>query len=130
MKVQKREGRTMARMSTSMAGLTLVMAFLGSVTSTPAQNFGMVDEEKYLTIDWENGKYKGKSSVRGYISNRWGRAATDVHVKVEGLDAAGTVTSTTIDQVLGDVGPGSRSYFEILVPPAPSYRVSLASYSW
>ena len=80
----------MARMSTWTAGLALVMAFVGPVPSTPAQNFGMVDGEKYFTIDWENGKYKGKSSVRGYISNRWGRAATNVHVKVEGLDAAGT----------------------------------------
>src|SRR5262249_57645921 len=115
----------MARRSTWTAGLALVMAFVAPVPSTSAQNVGMVDGEKYFTIDWENGKYQGKSSVRGYVSNRWGRAATDVHVKVEGLDAAGTVTSTTIDQGLGDVGPGSRSYFEILVPPPPNYRLSL-----
>ncbi len=119
----------MVRMSTWMAGLALVMALLGSVASTPAQNFAMVDGEKYFTIDWERGQYRGRPSVRGYIANRWGLAATNLRLKVEGLDGTGAVTSTTIDRVPGDVAPGSRGYFEILVPPAPNYRVSLSTYS-
>jgi len=128
MTVHRRE-KNMARRSTGTAGLAIVMTLLGSVASIPAQNFGVGAAEKYFTIDWERGEYRGRPSVHGYIANRWGLAITDLRVKVEGLDAAGAVTSATIGRVPGDVAPGSRGYFEILVPPAPNYRVSLSTYS-
>src|SRR5881628_2230756 len=120
----------MARMSFWVAGLVIVMSLLGSVASSPAQNFGMSGAEKYFTIDWEPGRYRGRPSVRGYIANHWGLAATNLSLKVEGLDAAGAVTSTTIDRIPGDVAPGSRVYFEVLATPAPSYRLSVMTYTW
>ena len=115
---------------TSVAFLAIVMTLLGSVASAPAQNFGMGEGTTYFTIDWERGQYRGQPSVRGYIANHWGLAATDLRLKVEGLDVAGAVTSTTIDRIPGDVAPGSRAYFEVLAPPAPSYRLSVTSYAW
>ena len=92
----------MARMSACIGGLAIVLIVLGSVASPSAQNFGMVDGEKHFTIDWERGQYRGRPSVRGYIANSWGQAATDLRLKVEGLDAAGAVISTTIDRIPGD----------------------------
>ena len=49
---------------------------------------------------------------------------------VEGLDAAGTVISSIVERLPGDFAPGSRSYFEVLVPATSNYRASLSSYSW
>ena len=110
--------------------LAIVMTLLGSVASAPAQNFGMGEGTTFFTIDWERGQHRGKPSVRGYIANHWGLAATDLRLKVEGLDVAGPVTSTTIDRIPGDVAPASRAYFDVLAPPAPSYRLSVMTYTW
>jgi hypothetical protein len=120
----------MARTSMWLAGLTLVTALLGSVASTRAQNFGKVDGARFLTLDWERGEYRGKPAVHGYINNRWVQAANNLQVTVEGLDASGTVISSIVDRLPGDLAPGSRSYFEVLVPATSNYRVSLSSYSW
>src|SRR5436190_17818062 len=96
--------------SVSVNVLAIVMTLLGSVASAPAQNFGMEQGTTYFTIDWERGQHRGKPSVRGYIANHWGLAATDLRLKVEGLDVAGAVTSTTVDRIPGDVAPGSRLF--------------------
>ena len=105
---------------TWIAGLAVLMTLLEPAARASAQNFGMSDAEKYFTIDWERAQYRGRPSVRGYIANRWGLAATDVRLKVEGLNAAGSVTSTTVERIPGDVAAGSRSYFEVPAPTAPS----------
>src|SRR2546425_9837308 len=110
--------------------LAIVMTLLGSAASARAQTFGMGEGTPFFTIDWERGQHRGKPSVRGYIANHWGLAATDLGLKVEGLDVAEAVTSTTIDRIPGDVAPGSRAYFEVLAPPAPSYRLSVMTYTW
>jgi len=120
----------MAWMSTWLTGLTLVTALLGSVASTQAQNFGVVEGTRGLTLDWERGERLGRPAVRGYINNRWTQVANNIQVTVEGLDAAGAVTSTTVDRIPGELNPGSRSYFEVLVPATSNYRVVLSSYSW
>ena len=120
----------MARTSTCLAGLALVTILLGSVASPRAQNFGMVDGASLLTLDWERGERRGRPAVHGYINNRWGLVATNLQVTVEGLDAAGTVISTIVDRLPGEIAPGSRSYFEVLVPATSNYRVLLSSYSW
>src|SRR5947207_300100 len=64
--------------SVSVNVLAIVMTLLGSVASAPAQNFGMEQGTTYFTIDWERGQHRGKPSVRGYIANHWGLAATDL----------------------------------------------------
>src|SRR5262250_3343646 len=86
-----------AFMTTGIAGLAVLMTPLEPAANASAQNFGMSDVEKYFTIDWEQAQYRGRPSVRGYIANHWGLAATDVRLKVEGLNAAGAVTSTTVE---------------------------------
>src|SRR2546422_8747272 len=77
--------------------LAIVMTLLGSVGSAPAQNFGMGEGTTFFTIDLERGQHRVKPSVRGYIANHWGLAATDLRLKVEGLDVDVAVYSTTHD---------------------------------
>src|SRR5262249_62228624 len=86
----------MARTSTCLAGLALVMTLLGSVASPRAQNFGIVDGPSLLTLDWERGEYRGKPTVHGYINNRSVMVANNFQVTVEGLDAAGEAISSTL----------------------------------
>jgi hypothetical protein len=110
--------------------LVVVLTLLGTVASTTAQNFAMVGGEQFFTVAWERTQYLGKPYVGAHVGNTWGFPAADVRVKVEGLDTTGAVTSTTIDRAPWIVMPGSRIYFEIPAPPAPSYRVSVVTYTW
>ena len=48
---------------------------------------------------------------------------------VEGLDASGQVVAKTTTWVR-DVPPNNRAFFDVAVPNAPSYRVSVLSFDW
>jgi hypothetical protein len=48
---------------------------------------------------------------------------------VEGVDASGHVLTKTTTWVR-DVPPNNRAYFDVSVPSAPSYRVSVLTFDW
>lgn len=56
------------------------------------------------------------------------RRAAHMILLVESLDGSGkTVTTTTW---VRDVPPNNRAYFEVAVPTAAAYRVSVQSFDW
>ena len=72
---------------------------------------------------------RGANVVRGYIRNDLGFDAGSVKLLIEGLDATGTVTSTTVGYLPGLLPAFNRLYFEVPVKTAAaSYRVRVASY--
>lgn len=72
---------------------------------------------------------RGANVLRGYIRNDHGFDAGSVKLLIEGLDATGNVTSTTVGYLLGLLPAFNRLYFEVPVKsPAASYRVRVASY--
>jgi hypothetical protein len=92
-----------------------------------AQNFGGSDD-RHFALDWEPGERRGRSIVVGYVANTSGYIFADVRLRVEALDAAGQVVSTTVGYVIGDLGPSTRRLFEVRVPRASTYRVTVLSY--
>jgi hypothetical protein len=97
-----------------------------SVTTTT------VGWEQWFKIDWsvepEDATHR---RVDGYISNKYGRAATNVQVLVQALDANGNVIGQKIVPVGGTIGPFSRMYFDVRhVPAAENYRVSLWAFDF
>jgi len=48
---------------------------------------------------------------------------------VEGVDGSGNVVNKTKTWVV-DVPPNNRAFFDVSVPDAPSYRVSILSFNW
>jgi hypothetical protein len=81
--------------------------------------------DQYFKLEWSR---SGKS-VNGYVYNTGNRRAARMILLVEGLDASGaTVTKTTT--WVRDVPPNNRAYFEVAVPTAAAYRVSVQSFDW
>jgi hypothetical protein len=67
--------------------------------------------------------------VEGYLYNGLPWRITNVRLRVESLDATGTVTGEGSGWVLGDVRAGGRGYFFFLVSPgATSYRATVQSF--
>jgi hypothetical protein len=81
--------------------------------------------DQYFKLEWSR---SGKS-VNGYVYNTGNRRAAHMILLVEGLDRAGaTVTKTTT--WVRDVPPNNRAFFEVAVPTAAAYRVSVQSFDW
>lgn len=85
-----------------------------------------------LRLDWEAGAGRGgRTVIQGYVYNDYGRAATDVHLLVETLDASGATVARTIGFVQGTVQFNSRVYFEVPIKViGASYRVTVTSFEW
>ena len=109
-----------------LAGLVLA-AWAGAAA---AESYAVYGGEQYFKLEWEAGQRKGRPNVRGYLLNDYGFPAASVRLRVESLDGGGQVTGTTIGYVAGQVTPGMRAYFEVPVPAAPAYRVSVLSWEW
>lgn len=83
-----------------------------------------------FTLEWEPASRRGQPVVRGYITNSYPLVATDVQLRIDGLDPAGNVVTTTTGYLPRTVG-NDRQYFEVRVPaPAASYRVAVAYFVW
>ena len=76
-------------------------------------------------LEWS----KNGRKVDGYVYNLTSRHAAHMQLLVEGVDPSGTVVNTKKTWVL-DVPPNNRGFFEVSVPDATSYRVSILSYKW
>lgn len=85
-----------------------------------------------IRLDWQVGTGRGgRPVIQGYVFNDYGRPASDVHLLVETLDAAGAVIGRTIGFVRGVVQFNDRAYFEVPIKtPGASYRVSVTALDW
>jgi hypothetical protein len=81
--------------------------------------------DRYFRLEWS----KSGRNVNGYVYNSSNRRAAHMQLLVESLDAAGTIVTKTMTWVR-DVPPNNRAFFEVAVPNAPSYRVSVLSFDW
>ena len=85
---------------------------------------------RYFHLDWGVSSTPAGPKLEGYVYNQAEIPAINMRLNVEELDAAGNVASQTTAWVLGDVPPGSRTFFSTRVHPATSYRVTIASFGW
>jgi hypothetical protein len=85
-----------------------------------------------LRLDWEVGtRHGGRPVIQGYIYNDYLRAAAEVQLLVEALDASGAVVSRDVGFVRGAVLFKDRAYFEVPIKTAgASYRVSITAFDW
>jgi hypothetical protein len=107
-------------------GAVAMVSILAPATA-PAPAVGEVQEssDPAFRLEWS----KDGRKVNGYVYNRTSRYAAKMRLLVEGLDVSGKVTAATGTWVT-DVPPNNRTYFQVAVPDAPSYRVTIVSYSW
>jgi hypothetical protein len=108
----------------------MVAALVGAAPAVvAAQSYAIQGIERYFRVEASTAQGRRGPVVAGYVYNTYGHTADRVRIAVEGVDAAGQVTSTQIAQVLGSVPPGDRVYFEVPVPgTAREYRVRVLSF--
>jgi len=67
--------------------------------------------------------------VEGYVYNGLPWRITNVRLRVESVDANGTVTASASGWVMGDVKAGGRGYFYVPVSsPAMTYRATVQAF--
>jgi hypothetical protein len=91
----------------------------GDVVPGPARQF---------RLDWQVTKHTRGAIVRGYLGNPYAVPARDIHLLVEGLDAAGGVVTRTTSAVRRIVLSGDRVPFDVLAGDAERYRVSVVAF--
>jgi hypothetical protein len=115
----------------------LVQACAGGATQSASSgaaapsvpSYGIYGVDSYFKVEWQPDERRGKPIVSGYVTNQWGISTKNVRLRVEALDAAGSVSASYIGYVNGYVLPGTRVYFEVPVPAkAPNYRVTVLSF--
>jgi len=119
------------RMTTAGAAVLLSGALACASVGLPgapvraAETYTRETLDRYFRLEWS----KSGRNVNGYVYNSSNRRAAHMQLLVECLDVAGTVVTKTTTWVR-DVPPNNRAFFEIAVPNAPSYRVSVLSFDW
>ena len=81
--------------------------------------------DRYFTLEWS----RAGRNVNGYVYNAGNRRAAHMILLVEGLDGSGQTVNKTTTWVR-DVPPNNRAFFEVAVPTAAAYRVSVQSFDW
>jgi hypothetical protein len=113
---------------------TMVVLILADVGRTPPAGAlsATSSVDSRLRLDWEVGSRRGgRPVIQGYVYNDYLRAAAEVRLQVETLDASGTVTSRQLGFVPGIIPLRDRAYFEVPVKTAgASYRVSITAFDW
>ena len=83
----------------------------------------------FFHVDWQSrADGRGQSRLTGYVYDDEGQPATDVEIQIVMLDATGHEVESVLRPVRGLVPGKGRAYFDVSVPDAPSYRVSVASF--
>ena len=83
-----------------------------------------------LRVDWSSQPRTRGALIAGYVFNDNGTPVADVLLRIEGLDGEGHVVRTSTGYVFGTVPAFNRTYFEVPVPAASSYRVAVSSFQW
>jgi hypothetical protein len=114
-----------------MRSMLWVLVLLLTATTAAAQSYGISGAERYFRVESQAIQSKRWGpEVSGYIYNDNGAYAANVRLLIEGQDATGATVNTVVAQIPGTVPGGNRLYFEVRVPPAPSYRVRVVSWDF
>ena len=117
-------------MTRTLLGLGTVLVLLGAVgqTSAPAraaQLYAPETLDRNFQLEWS----RAGKNVNGYVYNTGNRRAARMILLVEGLDGSGKPVTKTTTWVR-DVPPNNRAFFQVAVPTAAAYRVSVQSFDW
>ena len=111
-------------------GLGTALVLLGAAGSSnapagAAELYAPETLDRYFQLEWS----RAGKNVNGYVYNTGNRRAAHMILLVEGLDGAGKPVTRTTTWVR-DVPPNNRAFFEVAVPTAAAYRVSVQSFDW
>jgi len=113
---------------------TLLMLFAMTITAIGGSVVGIaqtVAADAQMPFRFELAQADGPRglAVEGYVYNGLPWRITNVRLRLDSVDANGTVTASASGWVLGDVKAGGRGYFYVAVSsPALTYRATVQSF--
>ena len=110
--------------------IALLAPLLLASTGLAASNYAPESLDRYFRLDWQTAPGAHGTVLSGYIYNKTSLFADRMQLRIDQVDAAGTVVGSTTTWVLGGVPGENRAWFEKRVPPAASYRVEVVSFDW
>ena len=116
-------------MARSLLVLGTVLVLLGTAgpigTLAGAQLFAPETLDRNFRLEWS----RAGKNLNGLVYNMGNRRAARMILLVEGLDGSGQPVTKTTTWVR-DVPPNNRAFFQVAVPTAAAYRVSVQSFDW
>lgn len=124
--------RTMKPLKHTLLAIMVVLVLASFLQMPPATAMSATSSvDARIRLDWEEGTRYGRPFIQGYVYNDSIRAASNVQVLVETLDASGAVIARDVRLVRGAVAVNDRTYFEVPIKtPGASYRVSVTGFAW
>ena len=94
-------------------------------TVAGAQNFA----QTWFRVTWEPRTSGGAPTIGGWVHNDSPFLVSDVRLHIDGLDAEQRKVGEMLVWALGDVAPGSQTYFVApVLPGAQTYRITVTSF--
>lgn len=119
------------RSAAALLASVLAWASIGVTAPVPAAEVSTAEVytketlDQYFRLEWS----KSGRNLNGYVYNSSNRRASRMQLLVEGVDGSGKILAKTTTWVR-DVPPNNRAFFEVSVPEASSYRVSVLTFDW
>jgi hypothetical protein len=116
-----------------LAALVVCSGCVAAAPTAPTESRGplhtlVLGWEQHASIDFQVAPRGSGSVVWGYLQTGSPYAFHRIRVLVDGLDASNQIVAQQIAWVPGTLAWPSRLYFEVPMPTAESYRVSV--FSW
>jgi hypothetical protein len=108
----------------------LLAPLLLASTVLAGPNYAPGSLDHYFRLEWQVTTAARGPMVEGFVYNRSGLIADRMRLRIEHLNAAGSVVGSSTTWVLGTVPSNNRTWFQTPVPPAASYRVEVLSFDW
>ena len=106
----------------------LVVGLVAPIVAAAQTRVAQAPEAFRFDVEQAAGSPRGPG-VEGYLHNGLPWRITNVRLRVESVDPAGTVIGEAAGWVLGDVAAGGQGYFFVPVSsPAAAYRVTVESF--
>jgi hypothetical protein len=111
--------------------LAIPIALLLTACAPVVQKGGLITESADFSVEASPETLRGRPVVTGSVHNKRPFRATHVRLRVEALDAAGTVVASGLRPLDRDIEPNDRAYFEVTPPAgAAAYRVTVEYVFW
>ena len=108
--------------------LVLVLALVAPAASQ--MMYAPESLDQYFRIEWQQTQNRRGQAIEGYVYNTSYRSAQRVSLRIDRVDAAGSVVGSSTLWIPGELPMTNRVYFSASVPAAAGYRVQVLSFDW
>ena len=116
-------------MRAALAALGLVAVLAGAVPAADLM-YAPATVDRDFRLEWQVTRGAKGPAIEGYVHNQARQTAERMQLRIERLDAAGSVVGASSVWVVGTIPRDDRAYFRAAVPDSASYRVAVVAFDW